>query len=242
MSKYANISIVEKTSTERKSFLMKNNSFKKVWWVYYVVFYIAWAFATIVIIPHLDNLPNKYIGTLVKSGVLKNLVWTLPSAILVEKYQENVQIPLKSMFQNKVNWLKNLPIFVVFGIYILGTAYFQTGSIKVSSSFHPSDCIVVLFVGITEEMVFRGWLLNASVKGKSEDETQLAVLLNAVMFLAIHFPRWYMDGVLLTNFANLGFLQIMLLSCIFSYTFLKSKNILVPVFLHMFWDLLVYMF
>jgi hypothetical protein len=221
---------------------VQNSRFKKVWWGYYLAFYVLWAFSTVVIIPHLDELPNKYIGTLVKSGVLKNLVWTLPSAILIKKYQENVQITLKNMFQNKVKWLNYLPIFVVFGIYILGTTYLQTGSIKVSNSFHPSDFIVVLFVGITEEMVFRGWLLNASVKGKSEDETQMAVLLNAVMFLAIHFPRWYMNGVLVTNFTNLGFLQIMLLSCIFSYTFLKSKNILVPVFLHMFWDLLVYMF
>jgi len=30
----------------------------------------------------------------------------------------------------------------------------------------PNSIIVVLFVGITEEMVFRCWLLNATVKKK----------------------------------------------------------------------------
>lgn len=68
------------------------------------------------------------------------------------------------------------------------------------------------------------------------------ILTNAVMFLVIHFPIWIQEGVFISNFTSFGFLCILILSIVFSCTFLKSKNILVPVALHMYWDFLVFMF
>lgn len=66
--------------------------------------------------------------------------------------------------------------------------------------------------------------------------------INAVMFLLIHFPSWIHKGILIENFANLGFLSIIILGVIFSQTFIKSKSILVPISLHMYWDLLMFLF
>ena len=142
------------------------------------------------------------------------------------------------MFTAKVNLFKYLPIFLCFTVYLLAGALIQNGKITVSESFSGGSLIIVLFVGITEETVFRGWFLNSTVGEKSK---WLPVTINALMFLAIHFPKWIHSGSLIDNFKNMSFLGVIILSFIFSYTFIKSKNILVPVFLHMYWDLLMFL-
>lgn len=98
--------------------------------------------------------------------------------------------------------------------------------------------IVVLFVGLTEELVFRGWLLNLTY---SESHKEIAIGINAILFLMIHFPKWMMDGTFFSNFAHFGFISILLLSVLFSVIFVKTKSLLLPIGLHMFWDFLMMM-
>lgn len=86
-------------------------------------------------------------------------------------------------------------------------------------------------------MVFRGLLLNITLR---DEYKWSSVLINAGMFLLIHFPIWIYNGELIANFKSLDFFGIIILSVIFSWTFIKSRNIFVPILLHMFWDLLVY--
>lgn len=124
-------------------------------------------------------------------------------------------------------------------IYLLGGVILQKGTLTISETFVISDLIIVLFVGITEEMVFRGWFLNATV---GETKMWVPIGINAVLFLLIHFPVWIYEGHFIENFQNLGFLSIVLLSVLFSWTFLKSKSIWIPIFLHMYWDLLMFLF
>lgn len=219
---------------------MKNNI--KVLSIYFVIFYIVWAVCTLSIMPKIDLLLNEYLSAVVKSGVLKNLVWTIPAGLLIKKYHNNVELSLKDMFTNKINWLKYLPIFLIFTIYILIGGYKTNGSLQISSDFGLDEIIVVLFVGLTEELVFRGWLLNSTIKDKKDDDLYMPIGVNALLFLSIHFPRWIADGVFISNFVSLGFIQIIILSILFSYVFIKSKNILIPIALHMYWDLLVFMF
>lgn len=214
---------------------MKSNI--KVLSIYFVIFYLAWGVTEFVL-----SIENPILYAFIREGILKILIWTLPAILLIKKYRNNVEISLKDMFTNKVNWLKYIPIFVVFTLYILIASYRTNGNLQISSDFGLDEIIVVIFVGITEEVVFRGWLLNATIKDKKEDNIYLPMLINAILFLTIHFPIWINTGVFITNFASFGFIQIILLSCVFSYIFIKSKNILIPIALHMYWDLLVFMF
>ena len=186
-----------------------------------------------------NAIENETIAQFVKSGVIKNLVWTLPAVLLVKYFQDDVYVGLKELLTIKIRWLKYLPIFLLMTIYLLGGMILQNGKIAISETFRFSDLIIVLFVGITEEMVFRGWLLNATV---GEKKKWLSVGINAILFLLIHFPVWIYEGQFIGNFQNLGFLSIVLLSVLFSWTFLKSKSIWVPIFLHMYWDLLMFLF
>lgn len=208
--------------------------------VYVIVFYGIWTMWECWGKCFIDNtIENEYMSQLIKSGAIKNLVWTLPAILLVNHFKADLSVGLKDMFKVKSQLLKYLPIFLVFSVYLLVGVIWEKGKISISETFRFSDLIIVLFVGITEEMVFRGWLLNAMVGKKKE---WVAVIINAFMFLFIHFPKWIHEGCFVENFLNLGFLGIIILSIIFSETFIKSKNIWLPILLHMYWDLLMFMF
>ncbi len=213
--------------------------------VYIVVFYglwTVWEFWAKDIISALVK--NEYLSQFIKSGIIKNLFWVLPAALLVKRFDGEVYVGIREMFTSKVRVWKYLLVFLLFSVYLIGGAALTNGGLSVSGSFGSDKLIVVLFVGITEEMVFRGWLLNAFIGNdcKNRKKMWLAVAANSVMFLLIHFPVWIHSGVFIEEFRSFGFLSILILSGIFGWTFIKSKNILIPVALHMYWDLLMFMF
>lgn len=210
--------------------------------IYIIAFYTIWAlyeFLGKTVIS--DIFPGAISSVIVNEAVIKNLVWILPAALLVHHYKDDVCIGLKEMFTTKVKWLHYLPIFLLFVLYPLVSAYLMKGSLSLSSDFGAGQVIDFSFVGITEEMVFRGWLLNAMV-GKDNKNQWKAILLSSLLFVAIHIPIWTVHGELGKAFLHFGFVQIIILSVIFSITFLKSRNILIPVALHMIWDFLLSMF
>ena len=220
----------------------KRVSKNKVLILYIIAFYTIWTLFEFLGKPVIDEIFHGEIGSqIVKTVVIKNLVWVLPAALLVHYYKDDVCIGLKEMFTAKVKWLKFLPVFLFFVLYPLICGYLRKGSLTLDSDFGAKEIIMYSFVGITEEMVFRGWLLNAMV-GKERRNQWKAILLSSLMFVAIHIPTWTIHCELAGVFLHFGFVQIIILSIIFSVTFLKSRNILVPVALHMIFDFLVDMF
>ena len=208
--------------------------------IYSLVFYGVWAlwelFGRSAVGSFFDN---EFLSQFIQEGIIKVLVWVLPAVCLVRYFKDDVYIGLKDMFTNQVKILKYLPVYLGFTVYLIIGAFITKGKLAVSDSFLYSDLIDVLFVGITEEMVFRGWLLNVTV---SEKRKWLPIIINALMFLLIHFPIWIANGVLVDVFTSLNFLCVHVLSVIFSLTFIKSKNIWIPITLHMYWDLLMILF
>jgi membrane protease YdiL (CAAX protease family) len=212
----------------------------KIMVIYLIAFFSLWALAELVIFERINIfVENEILSCFIEDAIIKMLVWTLPAAIMIHYFKDAVYITLKEMFLSKVNWFQYLPVFIFFTLYILSGAILQNGNLVVSSEFGFDNVVGLLFVGITEELVFRGWLLNLTV---NEGKKWLPISINAIMFLAIHFPIWIRQGVFISSFTSLGFLCILILSIIFSCTFIKSRNILVPVVLHMYWDLLVFLF
>lgn len=223
--------------------MIKNKKLTVTLIIYCMLFYGIWAVFELLVKNQLlaltDN--NDILMQFIRSGIIKNLVWTLPALVLVKHFEKDMYIGLKEMFTTKIKWLQILPIFFVCIVYVMLAAWKQ-GGIAIADTFGWSQIIIVLFVGITEESVFRGWLLNSTIKNADTETKQwIAVGINAVMFLVIHFPIWIYDGVFFKNFQSLAFIGIILLSCIFSWLFIKTKNICVPAALHMMYDLLIFM-
>ncbi len=219
--------------TERKAL-------KKIWISYCIFFFAVWSVFHFFVEGWLDRtITIEWQNQLIKSGLIKNLVWTLPAWLLLQRYAENAYVKPKVLFRFHRDCFKWLWVFVLFAIYLLIGAYRQHGSLQIQPDFGVASIIIVLFVGLTEEMVFRGWLLNVTYSDKNK---WLAIGANAVLFLMIHFPTWIMDGIFVSSFTSFGFVCILVLSVIFSLAFIKTKNLLLPIGLHMFWDLLMFLF
>lgn len=219
---------------------MSNKKKTTVLIFYFIIFYALWAVMELIVRDSIDStFKNAVVTEFVKEGVIKNLLWTLPVIALIKYFKDDMYISLKEMISTKVNVLKYLPVFIIFTIFLLCNSFVLNGKIAISENFGMDDIIIFIFVGLTEEMVFRGWLLNATIR---DDKKWQAVLINSLMFLVIHFPIWIHDGIFITSFTSFGFVTILILSIIFSWSFIKSRNILVPIALHTYWDLLVSIF
>lgn len=205
--------------------------------IYSVTFYALWTIFHFIINPLLQTLQNDALSAFLGNGVIKNIIWTLPAAVFIRKYKNKVLVELKEMFKWKKDNYRYLLIFPAFLAYIILGIVIHGGKLSISNDFGLDDIITVMFVGVTEELVFRGWLLNSTVK-RNENA---AIAVNALMFLAIHFPIWIYEGVFVNNFVSFGFISILALSVIFSLIFIKTKNIVLPIALHMFWDLIIFM-
>jgi hypothetical protein len=224
--------------------MVKNKKLLFTLVIYFILFYTAWAGFGWLIANHFFDWTgnNEIVIQIIRAGIVKNLVWTLPAFILIKHFEKDCYIGLKEMFTTKVKILDVLPVLALCIIYTLA-GVFRTGDWSIVESFGWSKIIIVLTVGITEEMVFRGWLLNVAVKNADKEWKQwVAIFINAVLFLTIHFPIWLYDGVFVRNFQSFAFTSIIILSCMFSWLFIKTKNILAPIVLHMLYDLLVFMF
>ncbi len=223
-----------KINNEKKSALVPVS----VLIIYSVMFYAMWTVFHFFIDPWITStFPNEAVSNLIGEGIIKNLIWTLPAVILISKYKNEVSLNLKEMLKWNRDCNKYLLLFPAFLAYIILGIVLHGGKLAVNSEFGIADIVTVLFVGVTEESVFRGWLLNSTLK-RNENA---AIAVNSLMFLMIHFPIWICEGVFFTNFANFGFVSIVALSVIFSLIFTKTKNIILPITLHMFWDLLIFM-
>jgi membrane protease YdiL (CAAX protease family) len=207
--------------------------------VYLVIFFALWSVRELVIRPvFLDSL-NAVVSELVES-LIKILIWTVPAVILVKYYQNDMWISLKEMLTTKVKKIyKYFLIPVAFLLYLLLGAWVTFGEIAIHPDLVFTRLIgAVIFVGITEEVVFRAFLLNAFLK---KMKPWYAVLLTAALFIPIHYPYWIYQGFGLMKFLE-GSIVVLAMSIIFSWTFIKSKNIFVPIILHMSWNLFTVIF
>jgi len=236
--------------------------------IYLIVFFAIWSVRELYIRPvFLDSL-DGFVFQIAESS-MKLLVWTLPAILLIRHYHADMWISLKEMFTNKPKWSKenlwitdrfwkkeNLltvqstekspqwskeDLFLLIGVMLLFPlrSLLFTGTFAIRPDFMPITLIEsVVFAGITEEVVFRGFLLNTTLKKMSLGS---ALLLNAVLFTLIHFPIWIYAGHDLLTFVTSS-IAVMALSILFSISFLKTKNIFVPIALHMGWNLLVTLF
>ena len=199
-----------------------------------------WFFRELLLGPVLESSFGEWGAELIGESV-KLIVWFLPSVLLIRYYKNDMEFSLREIFTVKTNSLPYL--LILFGFLAINSVgkLISEGSITLSRP-NPVSSIVgtVLLVGITEEMVFRGFIQNALMK---KMKPTYALVASSFMFLIIHFPIWIKNGLFTDIFTVLGHcVSILALSFIFGWTFLKGKNIVIPILLHMTWNLILVLF
>ena len=201
--------------------------------IYLVIFFAIWSIRELVIQPvfldPLDDIISEILSTIIKLSV-----WTLPAFLLIRHYHGDMWIGLREMFITKPKWFKGALIFPLVMLIPLIQALIFAGEVTIRPDFVPIRLIgVVIFVGITEEIVFRGFLLNTFLKRM---KTWQAIAVDAILFYLIHIPIWlYQDNDFMFFLTAIPI--VLVLSVFFAYSFIRTRNILVPIVLHMIWNL-----
>lgn len=223
--------------------MLRNKKLTTAWVLFAVWLYGAWAVTELLLVPQLQKaVPNEYLLVLLRDGLLKNVIWTLPACLLIRHFSRSLAIPAKELFSFHRKDLRYLlPLGGLLAVFVVLGAVMRHG-FSLSESFHPSQLLIVPFVGISEESVFRGFLLNATLKGAETDRPKIiAVAVNAVMFLVVHFPIWISSGVFVQSFTHFGFITILVLSGLFSFCTIRCRSLWVAVILHSVYDGLVFL-
>ena len=201
--------------------------------IYAMILYVLWSL--------LELYLKTQIGfdEFTKEVYIKLVFWLLPAIVIHFRFSDNMFIKKEEMYLLRKNCWIFVPIMLLFTIYIFISEYLTNGKITISESFGINTVVEVLSIAIGEEMVFRGLFLNAIL---NDNKKYLAVFINSLMFLIIHFPAWIQGDIFISVFTSGGFITVLLVSCIFSFVFIKTKSIWTAIFLHFWWDLLLFMF
>jgi len=209
--------------------------------VYLFIFFAFWAVRELVIQPVFLSPINPIISELI-GAVIKLLVWTLPAILLIKYFHDDMEIGLREMFTSKLRWSRDYIFAIVIVLLMIARpvhAWLVHGEFGLSPELVPIRLIgAVLFVGITEEIVFRGFLFNAFLK---KMKIQYAFALDAILFTLIHYPIWIYNGLSNLEIATAS-ISVAILSVGFAYSFMITRNIFVPIVLHMVWNLSILLF
>jgi len=138
----------------------KKLSFLKIL-LLFVVHFVLWGTYALLLVPVLKN-NLGYLGYELIGEPIKLITWTMPAVFLVWRYSSDMFVTLREMLNSRV---KPIP-YVLISIGVL--AYCLVCSVVIHGNItlirpDPMLWLIggVLLVGITEEVLFRGFFLNA---------------------------------------------------------------------------------
>jgi len=201
---------------------------------------VIWGVYAFVLVPVMKNSLGDLSYELVGESI-KLIVWTVPAIFLIRRYSSDMSLTLREMLTLRFKPIPYILLSVGILFYSLVSSIVINGNITI---IHPDPLSWliggVLLVGITEEVLFRGFFLNALL---TKIKAIHALTLSSLMFVVIHLPWWIYSGKFSDPLSALGgCASIFVLGLVFGWTFMKSRNIFVPMFLHMLWNLSMTLF
>lgn len=213
--------------------MKKALALKKVLFTY-MIFWVIWTLRVVLLKPLIDANLELWTKEII-NGIIKSCIWFGIAIILIKLYDTGLKIKFKEMFTTRIMAQILLPVLGIFLAYYLIAMFVMHGGFYLNPKFHPSQLIgQFLLVGILEEIVFRGWFLNALSLFLKDWKANIVA---SVMFVLIHVPSWTVSGMNVAMILSTS-IGIFVLSLIFGWTFKKNKSLWTPIILHMIWDIL----
>lgn len=190
----------------------------------------AWQYSSVLF----GNMPDgwgKYLY-----GFLSRLLWAAPFIFLIYRNTKHISVGMKDLFLHKICWRPTVVIL------FLITAYAVLGMLVNHGGFWINPDILLaqelpkfLVVGFAEEIVYRGWGMNAFMAFVS---ARKANILSSVYFVVLHFPsyfiKWYLNGSLAISAMLTQAVYVFVLGLLFGYIFRKNRSIIPSMVIH-FW-------
>lgn len=182
-----------------------------------------------------SGMPGEWGGYIY--GSLSRLIWAAPFLLLTVKNSSHIQLTAKRLFAFHVHWKSFLLIFMAMTVYVLAGMFVNHGGIWLNPRILlAQELPKFLVVGFAEEMVYRGWGMNAFSAYMSSDK---ANLFSSLYFVVLHFPsyliHWYLEGTFALSTMLTQAVYVFLLGLVFGWVFKKSQSVWPPMLIH-FWS------
>jgi uncharacterized protein len=189
----------------------------EIFFIYLLLFNAVWIFRELWVDSYIERL-NDVTATFVKASI-KIAVWVIPVWLYIKYYLHTN--PFTYLKLGRQGVLSGVFLSFLLGIYFMLT----NQSLHFDLSLHEY-INVILLAGITEEIVFRGFILQ-------ELERKLcfwkANIIASLLFLVIHYPIWIQNGTFFTIGSHT---YVFLLGLVFGFVFKKTGSLWAVVILH----------
>ncbi|TYQ16651.1 UNVERIFIED_CONTAM: hypothetical protein Cloal_3218 [Acetivibrio alkalicellulosi] len=188
---------------------------------YTFLFFLVWTVYELLFRPQLAMFDTIFLMILHRG--LKVLVWTVPVFIILKfVYKEAPLIVLRLTSNLKKGFKWGFLIGAIITAYLLIRSCLL-GQFKLNLHINLEYLIgAVILIGITEEVVFRGFILQKLMEWNGFWRSNL---ITAVLFLLIHYPSWYMNQRLAMPGVLWNSIYLILFSMLQGYLLKKSKSL-----------------
>ena len=190
------------------------------------------------LVQYLDMMES--IPRAITSAVIKIAIWVTPVIFLVkvmEKHNPLSYLGLRYNFKKGLKWVCWVSLVFIAYFVILNFIVLKS-NIDFQMGLHEWLNIVLL-VGITEEIVFRGFLLR---KLMDSYKFWIANTITALLFVSIHFPIWFYKDLFEFSYLLNGITTTFVLGIILGFIYKKSNSLWSVIIVHSLYNLLVSLF
>lgn len=207
-------------------------------WIYFIIFFSLWCMRELWLVQYLELMDT--VPKTITSAVIKVGIWIIPVFLLVifvEKVDALDYLGLRYHFKTGLNWAGWVSLIFIAYFTILNFIFLHN-RINFQISF-DEWLNTILLVGITEEIVFRGFILK---KLTGFYKFWIANTITSFLFIIIHFPIWFYKGLFEFSYIYNASLTTFILSIIFGYVYKKSGSLWSVIVIHSLYDALVSIF
>ena len=161
--------------------------------------------------------------------LIKAIVWILPSLWIQKRCDKTNEIFRVQFWKTTLVW--SLSIGGVLLVLSIGSRI-VSGNWTLPYTSPLSFLGIVIIAPVCEEFLMRGAVLSAL---KTKLPFLAANIITAFLFMLLHFPGWYFQGVLQMNLLNPlnGALAIFILGFLFGLAAQKGKSLSSAIIAHM---------
>jgi|SRR5699024_6419043 len=173
------------------------------------------------------------------TAIVKITIWIFPVFLLVGTFEGKDPISylgLKTNLQKGLKWAIWITLAMALYFIISGIAMDLEFDLNLGWDFWLNTFI---FVGLTEETVFRGYILRKLMIGY---KFWKANTITSLLFVSIHFPIWVYDGLFEFPYIFSAVIQVFIISISFGFIYKKTGSLWSVIIIHSMYDLLVSVF
>lgn len=183
----------------------------------------------------LDSVPRAIVSAFIKIGI-----WVLPILFfvkIIEKSNPISYLGLRNHFKSGLKWAGWFSLALI-AYFILLNLTLLKNEIELQLGFNEL-LNTVLFVGIIEEIVFKGFLLR---KLMDSYRFWIANTISSLLFVSIHFPYCFYKGLFEFPSILSPIITVFILGMIFGFVYRKSHSLWSVIIIHSMYNFLVSIF